>query len=161
MNWQSLFLSPDGRIKRQDFWIGWAILFAVNFVLGFLPLIGWLFHCFAIYVMVCLYAKRLHDMGRSAWLQLAPWGIGVLALIVGFALFGSAMISAALAMRNASPGAGGLAVMLGSLGGFVMVLSLAGLVHLIFFIWVGATPGQVGDNAYGPDPLSVNMADVF
>ena len=161
MNWQSLFLSPDGRIKRQDFWIGWAIMFAANLVLGFVPIIGLLFHCFAIYVMVCLYAKRLHDMGRSGWLQLAPWGVGILALIIGFALFGTAMISAALALGNASPGAGGLAVLLGSLGGFMMVLSLAGLVHLAFFIWVGATPGQVGENAYGPDPLSANTADVF
>ncbi len=161
MNWQSLFLSPDGRIKRQDFWIGWAILVGVSVVFGFVPIIGQLVHLFAIYVMVCLYAKRLHDMGRSAWLQLAPWGIGILALIVGFALFGTAMISAALAMRDASPGAGGLAVLLGSLGGFMMVLSLAGLVHLLFFIWVGATPGQVGENAYGPDPLSANMAEVF
>lgn len=37
MNWQALFLSPDGRIRRQDFWIGWAILVAVNLVFGFLP----------------------------------------------------------------------------------------------------------------------------
>lgn len=124
-------------------------------------MIGRLVHLFAIYVMVCLYAKRLHDMGRTAWLQLAPWGVSLLALIVGFALFGSAMISAALAMRDASPGPGGLAVLLGSLGGFMMVLSLAGLIHLAFFIWVGATPGQVGENVYGPDPQAANTADIF
>jgi uncharacterized membrane protein YhaH (DUF805 family) len=161
MDWQKLFLSPDGRIKRQDFWIGWAIVFAANLVLGWVPLLGFLVSLFCLYVMVCLYAKRLHDMGRSAWLQLAPWIVGILALIIGFALFGSALISAAMATRNASPGAGSMALMLGSLGGFVMVLSLAGLIHLIFFIWVGATPGQVGENIYGPDPLSTNMAEVF
>jgi uncharacterized membrane protein YhaH (DUF805 family) len=112
-------------------------------------------------VSVCLFAKRLHDMGRSGWLQLAPYVIGVLAFIIGFALFGSALVSAAMAMRNAAPGPGGLAVLLGSLGGFLMVLGVAGLVNLIFLIWVGATPGQVGENIYGPDPLSANVTDVF
>jgi uncharacterized membrane protein YhaH (DUF805 family) len=130
-------------------------------VLGFIPLIGQLVHLFAIYVFVCLCAKRLHDMGRSGWLQLAPYIIGFLLLIVGFILFGSALLSAAMAMRNASPGAASMAVLFGSLGGFLVVLCLAGLVHLAFLIWVGATPGQVGDNAYGPDPQSANMADVF
>jgi uncharacterized membrane protein YhaH (DUF805 family) len=161
MDWQNLFLSPDGRIRRQDFWIGWLILFAVNLVFGFVPLLGLLVHLFALYVGVCLYAKRLHDMGRTGWLQIAPFVIGFVLLIIGFALFGSALFSAAMAMRNTAPGPGAMAFLLGSLGGFLVVLSLAGMVHLAFLIWVGATPGQLGDNAYGPDPLSANTVDVF
>lgn len=160
-NWQTLFLSADGRIKRQDFWIGWLILFAAIFVMAFVPFLGQLFHLFSIYVTVCLYSKRLHDMGRSGWLQIAPWLIGLLCLLAGGLFFGTAIFSAFMAMGTGSPGPAAMAALLGSLGGFLIFLSVAGVIHLAFLIWIGVTPGQVGENRYGPDPLPAHAIDVF
>ncbi|KAF0119509.1 MAG: hypothetical protein FD152_4475, partial [Xanthobacteraceae bacterium] len=42
MDLQKLFLNGDGRIRRQDFWIGIVILIVANIVLGFVAgLVGW------------------------------------------------------------------------------------------------------------------------
>jgi uncharacterized membrane protein YhaH (DUF805 family) len=42
MDLQKLFLNGDGRIARQDFWIGIVILIVANIVLGFVAgLVGW------------------------------------------------------------------------------------------------------------------------
>ena len=69
MDWKSLFLSADGRIRRSEFWIGWLVIFAVNALLGWvIPLLSILL----IYPTVCIFSKRLHDMGKTGWLQLAP-----------------------------------------------------------------------------------------
>jgi uncharacterized membrane protein YhaH (DUF805 family) len=161
MDWRTLFLTANGRIKRQDFWVGWLILLAASIVLGFIPILGLLVHIFAFYVGVCLYSKRLHDMGRSGFLQLVPIGVTVLSFIIGGALFGASLLSGAAAMATASPGAGALAFLLGGMGGFLMILSVAGLINIAFLIWIGVTPGQTGANAYGPDPLGGDMVEVF
>ena len=161
MDWQTLFLAPNGRIKRQDFWVGWLILLAVSIVLGFIPILGFIVHILAFYAGVCLYSKRLHDMGRSGFLQLVPIGVTVLCFIVGGALFGAALLSGAAAFGTGSPGIGAMAFLLGGMGGLLMILSVAGLVNIAFLIWIGVTPGQAGANLYGPDPLGSNMIEVF
>jgi uncharacterized membrane protein YhaH (DUF805 family) len=160
MDWQKLFLTFDGRLKRQDFWIGWLIIFAANIVIGLIPLVGQLFHLFSIYVLVCLTTKRLHDMGRSGLLQIIPYAVWFVCLIIGFALFGSAMISAIMA-AGGNAGAGAMALLLGSMGGFMLVMGFSGIVGLAFLVWVGATPGQAGENQYGPDPLGASAIEVF
>ena len=40
VNWARLFLSADGRISRQTFWIAVIILFVANSVLVMIPIIG-------------------------------------------------------------------------------------------------------------------------
>lgn len=159
IDWQKLFLSPEGRVRRQTFWIGVLILFAANFILAFVPFIGQLFHLFSIYVTVCLYSKRLHDMGRTAWLMVAPFVISFGLLMAGGFLFGWAIVSGA--MMGFNPAAGFTALTLGGLGGLLMLCSLAGLVYLAFLLWIGLAPGQVGGNSYGPDPKAEHAVDVF
>ena len=73
MDWGKLFLSAEGRIGRQDYWIGVLILFA-------LWIVSHLAHVFApfiwllmLYPWVCVIAKRLHDFGKSGWLILIPF----------------------------------------------------------------------------------------
>lgn len=161
MAWQTLFLTYTGRIRRQEFWVGWLILLGASFVMGFIPILHFLFPIFALYVGVCLYAKRLHDMGRSGLIQLIPLGVSLVCVIIGGVLFGASILSAFAAMATASPGIGAIALLLGSMGGFFLIMSLAGLINLIFLIWIGATPGQTGPNAYGPDPASPDMVEVF
>jgi uncharacterized membrane protein YhaH (DUF805 family) len=70
------------------------------------------------------------------------------------------MISAIMA-SGGNPGAGAMAILLGSMGGFLMVMSLSGIIGLAFLVWVGATPGQSGENQYGPDPLGGDAVEVF
>ena len=161
MDWPMLFLTAKGRIKRQDFWVGWLILLGAGIVLGFIPVLHFLVHVFALYAGVCLYSKRLHDIGRSGFLQLVPIGVTVLCFIVGGAFFGAALLSGAAAFGAASPGIGAMAFLLGGMGGLLMIMSVASLVNIAFLIWIGVAPGQAGTNLYGPDPLGTNMVEVF
>ena len=39
-DWQKLFLSFEGRIRRSHFWIGWLILLGVNVVISWIPFIN-------------------------------------------------------------------------------------------------------------------------
>ena len=39
-DWQKLFLSFEGRIRRSHFWIGWLILLGVNVVISWIPIIN-------------------------------------------------------------------------------------------------------------------------
>lgn len=69
-------LSPAGRINAGQFWNGYLVLFGAALVLAagaaFGP--GWLFFAgfLLLYPMFCVYGKRFHDKGDSAWMALAP-----------------------------------------------------------------------------------------
>jgi uncharacterized membrane protein YhaH (DUF805 family) len=151
MDWKTLFLSADGRIGRRDFWIGAGLLFAANLVLGLVPAIGQLVHLASIYVWVCLASKRLHDFGRSGWLNIAPYAVWALALVVILVTSGAAILTAIV-----SGGEGAAAAaMLGALGIGSLAAGGAFLFGLLFLLWVGLTPSSPGENRYGgtPGPL--------
>jgi uncharacterized membrane protein YhaH (DUF805 family) len=70
MDWQRLFLTFDGRISRQPFWIGSLILLAVNvLVVGVLGqgVLGALVSLALVYPSVALGIKRWHDRNKSGW----------------------------------------------------------------------------------------------
>jgi len=146
MDWKTLFLTADGRIGQRDFWIGFAILFVAGLVLGMIPVIGQIVGILLIYPNVCLYSKRLHDFGKSGWLQLVPMAIMFVAMVL--AIFsGGAGIMASMG--------GGSAATAGAMAGFgmaAMVMGLAALIGLAFLLWVGLSKGDPGDNRYGPPP---------
>ena len=83
MDWKYLFLSTDGRISRQPFWIAAVVLVVINLiaavldaVLG-LPQLGSgpsahgpisiIVGLVLIYPSIALSAKRWHDRDKSAW----------------------------------------------------------------------------------------------
>lgn len=152
MDWKTLFLSANGRIGRRDFWIGFVILFVGGFILGMIPLLGFLISLALIYPNVCVSSKRLHDMGRSGWLSAVPYGVMAVAMVVSFVTGGAAMFSARMA--NEGSGAGGAAALAG-MGMAVAAICIGLVVCLAFLIWIGVSKSEPGENQYGPPAVSL------
>ena len=75
MDIPSLLFSPNGRIGVRDFWRG-AILLTGFWIVAqvlityggaFLGLMLGMLTWASVYCYLCVYGKRLHDSGRSAW----------------------------------------------------------------------------------------------
>lgn len=149
MTWQSVFFSANGRMGRNDFWIAALILFVAGFLSMFLHLlapIAWLVIWFC---WICIGAKRLHDAGRSGWLMLVPLLIGFVATCMSAVLSGAAAI-AAFASGGGHFDPGSLGVLWASLGMAALLFSGAGLVNLVFLLWIGLSAGDASDNRFGP-----------
>lgn len=147
IDWQRYFLSWDGRLGRQDFWLGVLILAVVGAVVSRLPFIHWL-AILLLWPQFCIGAKRLHDIGRSAVLLVVPFGVFLVCTVIATVVGGLAgLITGAVFGFGAGVGAGAVT------GGLIMTVSW--VVSLAFLLWVGLTPGVPHDNQYGPDEPSV------
>jgi len=145
-DWQYALLKFDGRLRRQDFWISFLILFGVSFVTSFIPLINMVIGLALIWPNVAITVKRLHDMGKSGWLTLIPYAgviIGSFVMFAGGA--GAFLAAAATGDASALATAGGLGAI--GLGVLIMLVTSIG-----FLIWIGVTDSQPGTNQYGPNP---------
>lgn len=147
MDWKKLFFSADGRIGRQEFWIGFLVLLGAGVVFNFIPLIGQLLGLVSIWCWICLYSKRLHDMGKSGWLQIIPIGVGFAAVIMAAISGGAAIFAAAMQGDSVDP-----ATLIAGLGAAALFLGAAGLVGLVFLLWIGLSGSQPGQNRYDPIP---------
>lgn len=145
MDFSHLYLSTEGRIGRQMWWIGHIILAVIGIVvtLIFAGLFGQM--SFAtrllnfIYVLIVAYpayavsAKRFQDRNKNGALGAILIGISVLSALLQ--LFG-------MGADPMHPGA------------ISMILSIAILIVAIWYlIELGILRGTVGDNQYGPDPV--------
>jgi uncharacterized membrane protein YhaH (DUF805 family) len=153
MDWQSLFLSPEGRIGQRDFWVGVLILFVVWILTPLLHLLAPLVWLVLLYPWVCVFTKRLHDFGKSGLLILVPFVVGFIAAVLGV-IFGGVTVLSAIwtAMQG---GTLSLAVLLGALGTMLAFLGVAAVVKFVFILWVGLSPGDQAANRYGPPPGSL------
>ncbi|HEX6861037.1 MAG TPA: DUF805 domain-containing protein [Caulobacteraceae bacterium] len=168
MDWKFLFFTSDGRISRQQFWIGALILIGAGVVAGWIPLINIIAWFVSLYAWVCLYSKRLHDMGRSGWLTALPVALfvaaGAFALLTMGGLAATGAFNTGYMHDGAYMGGGYMhpGAMMG-MGVSMALFSLVGLIALLFMLWVGLTPGQAGDNQYGappsPDPIPEPKSD--
>jgi uncharacterized membrane protein YhaH (DUF805 family) len=149
MDWKALFLTPQGRIGQRDFWIGFVIIFAVNLVGGMIPIIGMVVGLIMIWPMICVYSKRLHDMGKSAWLMAIPFGVLIAAFVLAALTGGMAMISGG----SNNPGAA-----MAGLGAAAGLMGLGGLIGFAFLLWVGLSKGNLEANQYGAPPASLTTA---
>ena len=156
MDWKFLFFSPDGRISRQQFWIGVLILLGASVVARWIPLINVIFFFVSLYVWVCLYSKRLHDFGRSGWLTAIPIGLFVLACVLGVAAMGGMAAMGAFTGMHGENAAMHTGAMMG-MGFTALLFMLVGLVALGFLLWVGLTPGEAGPNKYGDPPAATPL----
>jgi uncharacterized membrane protein YhaH (DUF805 family) len=142
MDWGSLFLSTRGRIRRRDFWIGFAIVMAISILCNLIAVVGPFLGLATIWPMVAIHAKRLHDMGRTAWLLLAPAAVSFATMAVTFlarpaGVEAPGVITPALATAAQGMGLG------------LTVTAFCLLIEVAFLLWVGLTPGQPDDNRYG------------
>lgn len=74
------FADFEGRGRRSEFW--WWYLFTV--LVGWVPYLGWIASLVFIIPTLAAGARRLHDTGRSGWLQLLMFipCIGSIILII-------------------------------------------------------------------------------
>ena len=148
-DFQSAMFSFEGRLRRSHFWIGFLIIFGANVVLGWIPILGWLISLALIWPNLAISVKRLHDMGRTGWLVVAPYLISFALLIAGMVIMFGGMAAGGMApdYYEDNPAAA-LAVMGPAFGVFL----LSFLVGLAFILWIGLTDSQPGDNRFGPNP---------
>jgi len=156
MEWMLLplrrYAQFSGRSRRKEYWM--FLLFCViarfvltiidnilgfNFTLGLNPVgprLGLLAGLFALATFIPSLAvgvRRLHDTDRSGW-----WILAVLVAIVP----GAVLMAVNLVVGMA-------AIAVGALGASIL---------LIVYM---CQDGTRGDNRYGPDPKSPDLADVF
>ena len=156
MNWQTLFLSPEGRIGQKDYWIGLLILMIVWIVSPVLHILAPVLWLILLYPWICVIAKRLHDFGKSGWFIMVPVIVGVVCMGLAFVFGGLSVLTAifAAATEGAELNWG---VFLAALGAMIAFLAVAGLVKLIFLLWVGLSSGDRSANRYGPPPGSPSV----
>jgi len=124
MNYEALFVDPTGRTSRGDYISGLLTLLAAlalyyAFVLGPSGRIGMLVMLFPATV---LHARRLHDMGQSAWVLVVP----------------VALVLAAYWLRTPGPGPATQMLM-------QMIVNVAALIACAgFVLWGLAAKGRIG-----------------
>jgi uncharacterized membrane protein YhaH (DUF805 family) len=89
MTFESLFVNPNGRTARGQFIAALITLLAVVVFYAFLVTGRTAQWCLLVLMFpaVVLHARRLHDMGHSAWLLLAPGGLMVAAFGIWLQIF--------------------------------------------------------------------------
>ena len=147
MNLGHVLFGLNGRIGQQDYWIGILILVGSNVFLTWIPLLGVLIWAALIYMGICIYGKRLHDIGKSAWIHGLVWLIQLVIGMLGFAMAGGA-IMAALASGGGEQV--GLAALMGASGSLFLIGGLGFLIWIVYTIWLGVTAGEAGENRFGP-----------
>ncbi len=114
----SNYITFSGRATPAEYW--WWVLFS--------SLIGLIPFAFLVTLIpsLAVTSRRLHDSGRSGWLQIIPWTILIAAYV--------------------SLTVGGVGAVLFVIG---LIAAFAGFIVLIvWLVW----RGDEGSNKYGPDP---------
>ena len=158
MDWNKLLWTGQGRIGRRSYWLFILGYLGVALVAGVIDglLMGWSEGTGPVSAIVSLAGtvpqifvttKRLHDTGRSGWMQLMPLGVLLGALVVG-----------------------GFASLTGRENPlFIVVAAVLGLAVLAAFVlliaWVGFFKSDPGANRFGEpdsgDRQVTPVAEVF
>jgi uncharacterized membrane protein YhaH (DUF805 family) len=145
MDWKPLLLSFNGRIGRKPFWTAFVLVMLASLCLNFIPMVGPVLGLVTLWPQVAIHAKRLHDMGWSAWIMLAPASVSIAAALATLAV-GPRKVEAPGVITPA------LATLVESLGGVMAVTLISLAVELGFLLWVGLTPGKRDANRFGVAP---------
>ena len=159
----------SGRATRAEFW--WWVLATtlVGFAVGAFDtavrsVAGWEFYSpfQSIYGLAVLLpdlavtARRLHDIGKSGWWQLA-WAaiaiLGVIPMVVGLILFLTSAFSNGF--ENFQVDTSDVVTLV---AGIVISLLIWLAVAIWWLVWM-ARQGQAGPNRFGPDPRALDEAE--
>ncbi len=152
MDFGHVLFRLNGRIGKQDFWIGVLIIVGGNVLMGLTgPLAPFLWLAL-LWVGVAVYGKRLHDAGRTAWYHAFVWALSLVLGGIGTVVMAGTAISAGILSDGADLSVEQVLTMLSVGGVGLLIFGLSNLVWIIYTIWVGLMPGDPGDNAYGPPP---------
>ena len=151
MNFQNVMFSAEGRISSKDYWLGILIIIAGNVIAGVFPFIGMLLSLLLIYCGVCVYGKRLHDAGKSAWLHLIPWAVSLAFVTLAWIMGGAAVIALAINADNMSEAQTAASVG-GAILSFLAMIGLGFVVWIVYTIWVGSLASEPGENRFGSQP---------
>jgi uncharacterized membrane protein YhaH (DUF805 family) len=139
MDWKHLLLSFEGRISRQTFWIGFAVLFVAEIAaqsfaqridgerLGAIVDLAFTYPEFALFI------KRANDRNTPIWVLGMFFAVGVLLnflSIVGWAGLPD----------ERTPQ-------------FMLILAVWAIFALALLVDLGFRAGVPGRNQFGPDPL--------
>lgn len=150
----SLLTTTEGRIGRQQWWIGIVAMIVVSIlasiVLGIISfgnqaLMGWLavlLNIVLIYPAYCIGIKRRHDRDNN--------GTDLKILIAGSVII-NLLQAAGIGVEMVDAGQG---VMLPVPAIWLGLINLVYAVFAIYmFVQLGFLKGTTGPNSYGPDPL--------
>lgn len=170
MDWQYLFTKTDGRIGRQQFWLGAVVMIVIGFVLSIIinfvtggfnmnpaadadaamgtfrsaAIANFIVFLLLFWPMAALMIKRRHDRGSAGNEVWAYVGLALLTQIL--ALLGIDYSATAL------PGTDTFVVVPGFISGGLSFI--VGIFALYLLVVCGFLKGNEGENAYGPDPLA-------
>lgn len=163
----NLLFSPNGRIARNRFWQGMVILTVASvLVAAGAVMLGTLFSLLGyalIYPYICVYGKRLHDVGLTAWWVIGVWlGTVFFNFIVSLFLTPFFMGEEELAIQEEMTER----MLGGDLSGMMegaeilaaqllpLTLFLTVLTNFVAALVVGLLPTDPRENKHGPAPGS-------
>jgi len=163
---KKLFLSPRGRIGRSAFMLGMACLLIFTMLAlflftklgpGMVTFYGFLVFIFLVlHIIMCVYGKRLHDLGRSLWPLIGMMALMVVVMILvglnfgGLEYFDTVMAHPEYAENEAE--------MEKALNAYQDKLNanlpkarwMMAVLPALFTLWLAAAKGTPDDNIYGP-----------
>lgn len=153
---RTLFLSPHGRITRGPFWIATLLLLGAQVAVAVLvkPPAQEIAYFLTAYPLVCLNAKRLHDLGRTGWIQVVAWIANAPLVIFGCASAYISLVQGPAAAEAFEMRQAGTIL-------YLAAYAVGTLISLGMLLWLGIARSQRGQNHYGPEPAAAPVEDVF
>jgi uncharacterized membrane protein YhaH (DUF805 family) len=131
----------SGRARRREFWWFFLINAAVDWLFGLLAgVTRGFFLLLGVWTLAVLLpgiavsSRRLHDVGKSGWLQFLPLGV-ILSVVPLFRVFGKDVGNSLMPLW--------------------VVLCLA---VCMYYFWLVTADSKPGANQYGPNPKGINAA---
>jgi uncharacterized membrane protein YhaH (DUF805 family) len=160
----SVLFSAKGRIGPKTYWISYGPILVISIASSFvvrgdpsnraLSSLSLLVSLILLYPMICIFSKRLHDMGRSGWLQLLLYGASLaMGIFVASRSFGPTMSAAMSAQGDPAAAQAAVQASMADLMANDPVLKyspyIGMAISLAWALWLGLTPGNSGENKYG------------